>query len=412
METNFEERVNKKFHKYQKIIQDKDEKIKELKSKNFNFKHKNFYNFKTHSETFYDDWLITDSLVSKNGPSDWNVKFKEPDEYFLVQNSAIFENNQIIESKIESASTVVFKNNPNISNLYSKFSFISKTYGSLNINFRYKDYQNFVGLKLQRNSSDSGIIELVEMEKGKTTIISQLTCDKMLNIFKKCFGYNSFEDNNINEVEIFHLEEELKLVIKINEKIVFKLKNIKFYNNFSFSINNQIGLVIQEIVVREMSIQEIMSFIYPNKNKTDTEPIRLKEENSDYNKAPFKKNKLLEKLKYNQITNSFQHDEESQPIPDYRQKRHEIKAKCLHFEKEDYICNYLSNVFTKNSVNLASSSVEELNKLIATNCLETMKNQNVCDQILSKLNPVIKVLIKDYCQVERRVESNSNKSSY
>jgi hypothetical protein len=396
VETNFEERVNNKFHKYQKIIQDKDEKIKEIKSKNVSMKPNKYYYFKTQTETFFDDWLIIDSLVSKNGPSDWNVKFKDPNEFFIVQNSAIFTNNQVLESKIESASTLVFKNGQTFPNLYSKFSFISKTYGSVNINFRYKDYQNFVTLKMQRNSADTGSIELVEMIQGKTYLISQLTCDKMLTIFKRCYGYNTFEENDINEVEIFHLEEELKLVVKINGKIIFKLKNIKFYNNFSFSINNQIGLIIQDIQIRELTMEEVLKFKYPFKNNSDNEIERKYLSDQNDNRSLLRKNKILEKLKYNPKTNSFENEQKSTSLHDYPLaiKRKEIKKQCLNFEKEEYICNYLSNVFTKNLVDISSSSIEDLNKLISLNCLETMKNKNVCDQILSKLTPVIKCINK------------------
>jgi hypothetical protein len=399
LETNFEERVNKKFNKYQKIIQDKDEKIKEIKKKIVSIKqNKYYYYFKTQTETFFDDWLIIDSLVSKNGPSDWNVKFKDPNGFFIVQNSAIFTNNQVLESKIESASTLVFKNGQTFPNLYSKFSFISKTYGSVNISFRYKDYQNFVTLKMQRNSADRGSIELVEMIQGKTNLIYQLTCDKMLTIFKRCFGYNTFEENDINEVEIFHLEEELKLVIKINGKIIFKLKNIKFYNNFSFSINNQIGLIIQDIQIRELTMEEVINFKYPFKNNSDNEIERkyLSDQNDINNISPLRKNKILEKIKYNPKTNSFENEQKSTSLHDYPLaiKRKEIKNKCLNFEKEEYICNYLSNVFTKNLVDISSLSLEELNKLISLNCLETMRNENVCDQILSKLTPVIKFINK------------------
>jgi hypothetical protein len=435
LETNLEQRVNSKFLKYQKIIKEKESKLKEeqlLKSpKLLSDTIKLYdYEFTSQSRNFFFDWLVIDSIDSKNGPSNWVLKkldsnkkeSKETDTSILIQTSSIYVNNQITQSSIEIASSILLKNSNQKQNLYTSVKFNSKSYGSIQINFRYVDYNNFLALQLIRKSSDSGSIKLLKKLNGKISEIEDLPCDRMLSVMKKCFGYNTDEEENL--VEIFNYEKSIQVLF--NKNMIFNVKEQEINkfkkSKFSISINNQPELQIKDIVYREMNSDEILAFkegsakIKTNKlGDFKNRNMNKINENQNINKIiKSNNNSFIKKVKkYNPYTNNFEEVEDkghglnkkiSSRIPISNRginsetplalmnkfRKNYVKEKCLKYEKEEYVCNYISNVITKNSVDIHSSTSEEISSLIRNDCITTMKNKLICEQILIKLDPVRK----------------------
>lgn len=445
LETNLEQRVNSKFLKYQKIIKEKELKLNEEKlSKSPQTLSDTLklydYEFTYQSENFFSDWLVIDSIDSKNGPSNWALnkiysnrkdseqskESKQTDYIILKHTSSIYVNNQITQSPVEMASSILLKNSNYKQNLYTSLKFNSKSYGSIQINFRYIDYNNFMALQLIRKSSDSGSIKLIKKLNGKFSQIEDLPCDKMLSVLKKCYGYNTEEDENL--LEIFNYEKNIHVIF--NKKIIFtsnvteETRNKFLKSKFSISINNQPELQIKDIVFREMSSGEILNFkedspnlnlekIYNLKNRNLSridEIVKIKEKLKSNNNQT----KFIKKVRrYNPMTNNFEEVEETSSNQDFNKKintgissqyqginsetplalmnkfrKNYVKEKCLKYEKEEYVCNYISNVITKNSVDVHSSTSEKISLLIRNDCIKTMKNKLICEQILIKLDPV------------------------
>jgi hypothetical protein len=72
--------------------------------------------------------------------------------------------------------------------------------------------------------------------------------------------------------------------------------------------------------------------------------------------------------------------------PKYTQE--EVKRLCLSFDKQEYVCNYISSIIIKNNIDLEKSKVDTLNHIIHQNCIQQMRNEIVCNHILLKLKPV------------------------
>ncbi len=72
--------------------------------------------------------------------------------------------------------------------------------------------------------------------------------------------------------------------------------------------------------------------------------------------------------------------------PKYTQD--EVKKLCLTFDKQEYVCNYISSIIIKNNIDLEQSKVDTLNLIIHQNCIQQMRNEIVCNHILLKLKPV------------------------
>ena len=58
------------------------------------------------------------------------------------------------------------------------------------------------------------------------------------------------------------------------------------------------------------------------------------------------------------------------------------------YEKEKYICNYVSNIISKNKIDIKVGKTEDMAKVIKDNCMQTMKNNSLCEQIIRKIEPV------------------------
>ncbi len=72
-----------------------------------------------------------------------------------------------------------------------------------------------------------------------------------------------------------------------------------------------------------------------------------------------------------------------------------INDKCLLSEKEKYVCNYISNVISKHKIEIKEGKTQEIANVIKENCMLTMKNSSLCNQIIIKIEPVILYLIKN-----------------
>jgi len=427
LETNLEDRVNKKFLKYREMLNDKDKKIKELNinhnpSCRINLK----YDLQQRGEEFYSDWLIVDSLNSINGPSDWDIKLNDLNgRYSIIQNSLISVssdgNSKDSKETLVPSSSLIFKNFSflHFHSFYSKITFQTKSFGLLQFNFRYKDYQNYIAIKFERKSKEEGFIKLIQVKQNQLIELENLSCDKMLTVLEKCYGYHA--DERENAIEMLLHEEILK--VKYNKYLIFHLpnfsENFDDHENFVMSINNQNSLIISDFILRELNSEEkfemtnkdIKSKFDINKNRNfssvkanDQNSADNSQANNSDNSSQIKANQpednKKQNLKYNPLTNKFEIQIESAPsnsdiqneskknLSVFEFNKDEFKQKCLKYEKEEYVCNYITKVISSNEINIKEISVVELVKIIRSNCISMMKNEFLCDQIRNKLEPV------------------------
>jgi hypothetical protein len=407
------------------MLIDKDKKIKELSlnhnpSNRMNFK----YDLQERGEEFYSDWLIVDSLNSINGPSDWDIKLNDLNgRYSIIQNSLITissnGNNRDLKETLAPSSSLILKNFSlvHFHSFFSKIAFQTKSFGLLQINFKYRDYQNYISIKFERKSKEEGIIKLIQVKENHLTELENLPCDKMLTVLEKCYGYHTDERENV--IEILLYEKILK--IKYNKYLIFHLpnfsENFDNHENFSISINNQNSLIISDFILRELNSEEKIEMTN-NKLKVEThentnssfdkaanensgEKSQTNDSNnSSQNKVNQQEDNKKQNLKYNPVTNKFEVQIESLPSNTEMQNESKknlsvfefdkegFKQKCLKYEKEEYVCNYITKVISSNKINIKEISVVELVKIIRSNCISMMKNDFVCDQIRNTLEPV------------------------
>ncbi len=428
---NLEDRVNKKFEKYREVLIEKDKKIRDMSSDRFTCQNR-FYDMQQRAEEFYGDWLIIDSLDSADGPSDWDLKKDENNgRYILSQNSSINQMNTVsivnpASQKIEYnsfiASSLILKNLSlrHMHTMYAKIVFHTKSSGLIQFNFRYKDYQNFLSLQLERKSNDEGFIKLIKLSDNVYSELANLSCDKMISVLEKCYGYHKDEKENV--IEIYYQEDVV--VIKYNNFAIFRQTNISSQENnyddfdkFVISINNQNSLIISDIILRELQFEEKSQIKISNISSNREIPKiseKIEKNNSFTIQTTFenkqKSDELVEKsrqqkqnLKYNPSTNKFEtqmdfpsavHSEsnDKKPIEHFKEN---FKEKCSKFEKEEYVCNYITHIITSNKIEINDVGVIDLVKLIKANCISMMKNHLVCEQILNKLEPV-RINISDF----------------
>jgi len=65
-----------------------------------------------------------------------------------------------------------------------------------------------------------------------------------------------------------------------------------------------------------------------------------------------------------------------------------LNEKCLLSEKEKYVCTYISNIISKHRIDIKVGKTEVIANVIKDNCMHTMKNTSLCDQIIIKIEPV------------------------
>ena len=65
-----------------------------------------------------------------------------------------------------------------------------------------------------------------------------------------------------------------------------------------------------------------------------------------------------------------------------------LNDKCLLSEKEKYVCNYVSNIISKHKIDIKVGKTQDIANVIKENCMHTMKNPSLCNQILLKIEPV------------------------
>jgi len=180
-----------------------------------NFKSNNFiFDLKTNFKNFFTNWIIVDSIDSLNGPSNWSLKktaLKNTQKIILLQDS------QIVSSEnSKPSSSILFRNKIIRENLYFKFVFLSKVAGEIFINFRYIDYENFLQLRLSRESKNKGKISLILNKTGKSKTFADLDCEKMVSFLKKCSG---FEIEELNKIEVFSFKDNY--IVLFNDMIIF-----------------------------------------------------------------------------------------------------------------------------------------------------------------------------------------------
>lgn len=240
-----EDRLKKKFMKYQKILKEKDSQIDLLQQSRLesqfmgNFNNKNYiFDFKSQYRNFFKNWIIVDSIDSINGPSNWNLKNiskndknnKNP-KILLVQSANIIRNDNANPS-----TSILFRDKIIQENIYFKTIFLSKVSGEIFINFKYLDFENYLQIKLIRENENKGKISLILNKNGILESIADLDCEKMISFLKKCSG---FEIDELNKIEIYSLKE--KYVVLFNDMIIFtfSLDQILKKNKEDFSSNKR-----------------------------------------------------------------------------------------------------------------------------------------------------------------------------
>jgi hypothetical protein len=345
---------------------------------------------KENIKDFYIDWLIYDSLDSLSGPSNWQV-----DSDIVIQTSPIYSATGI-------ATTILYSHT--MSNKYIKATHLANTFGTISLLFKYLNGMNYLALELSRTSMEEGSIKLYKVLSGGRTDIEELTCEKMLSIMPKCFGYEVNIDNNIE-------------IINYNPGYVVLLNGFMIYNistsddifnhasRFAIAISNQNNFKLKDILLRELAIEDYIKFTQFQKETVNqvNQPVLSKP--VDIIKSEPKQ------LKYNSSTNSF--DEVFEPSPKSiqpsastlstkppelaqfkqpNQSNQPVAAKqidkCTRFDKEDkYICNYINKVLSENNVSI-NDNEDRIKEIIKSNCIISMKNEGLCKQVLDKISPV------------------------
>ena len=162
--------------KYQKILKQKDSQINHLQNSDrqnypqINFASNSFiFNLRKY-KTFFNDWIIFDSLDSVNGPSNWNIK-KIKSEITKKNKIILLQSSIISTGKYSKPSTSIqLRKKIQLENIYFKIIFISKFSGEIFINFKHFDIEHYMQLQLIRESETKGKI-LILMKIKRNNIL-------------------------------------------------------------------------------------------------------------------------------------------------------------------------------------------------------------------------------------------------
>jgi hypothetical protein len=344
---------------------------------------------------FFNDFIIIDSLDSKNGPSNWDIK-EEDSSSFGSNKISLIQTSPINSDKFESASSLILRNSLPQVNLHFTISFMSLSNGSIQINFKYKNYQNFLAVQLNRIDDDRGSIKLMENINGNYSIIEELTCEKMLSVIDKCNGYSS---KKTNEIEIITIGSKVEVFMNKMQIFNSDVKEDMYTGaKFSLSINNMQNLIIDNLMIGALNEEARIKNQKGVKSMAIVSTSNIKIQNEALKNVGEKSIKT--ELKYNPEKNKFEtiskpsedSKTESNQKEDYNPSKILTKAflkeKCQKFEKEEYICNYITNVIINHKINIETNSEIEIVNIIKSNCQSTMKNNLLCEQIINKLEPV------------------------
>jgi hypothetical protein len=237
--------------------------------------------------------------------------------------------------------------------------------------FKYIDSNNYIGIELKRNSTDTGSIRLYKSISGVRTDIEILPCDRNVSFLPKCFGY----EVNINTtIEIFNYNPGIVILyngvviynIPVLEDIVFKQTT-----KSGIGLNGLNSFQIKELMIKELGIEDYIKFTHLNPvENTKAKPMVVED-------TPPPKN-----IKYNPKTNTFD------DIISHKVNETSNPDKCSAFEKEErYMCNYIIKA-TNGVIDIKTETEERVAEIVKSNCLSTMKNESTCAQVVDKINPV------------------------
>jgi hypothetical protein len=383
--------INKKFLKYQKIINEKEEEINKLIHNN---KYEEIYNLNRdnnkNNNNFFIDWMIVDSTTAKNGPSDWNINKDEGN--MLEENSFITSFDSV------SPATSIILNKEITENNYYKLIFITKSDGIISFKFKFVDFYNYLALEFNRNSN-YGEIKIIQKINGIVTELYKLPCQRMVTILRKCEGY-SINENNIVEI----IEHNKNYIILFNKKQVHEF-NIEIEEfklaKMSISINNQTGFKIKTLEIKKLTskdIDEIKPLIHNNNNDLNNKELSINSDNIEENVDNTKKSK-----RYNPITNKFEYLAEKKYKYNSENKSNKILEKkpiiiknqetstdiCGKYSSEKFICNYLNTLIKQNNIDLKTTKLKQIMEIARFDCVDKMKNLQICKSFLVKLEPII-----------------------
>ena len=430
------------------MMLEKDAKILDISSKTPIFTN-NEYKL---NKLFFDDWIIVDDIDSKDGPSNYVLKEEKGEVLIsqissIYTNSNLnlassiilktYKYNNIYGNIVFSSSTsgiinIMFKykdfnnyislelkrnnNNEGEINVIKKYFGKMKIIKKLDCSEIMLFFKQCVGFHTNKLNN----IEIFNMNKEiviifNSNVIFRVKDEDLLDFNLSYFALAITNQNSITLKEILVKELNIEDFVKyqsilhnqpnkLDKKQDNETKEIKKKTNTKETKKEQ-------IVVNKLKYNPVSNKFEPDNPIIQAE-IKKTESNSEgkpilEQQKPVKKNVKPIKITFNKkiIPNKHNIDDLiSSPFPVkntelkkivkevYKEKikysQDQLKQTCLNYDKQEYVCNYISQIIVKNDIDLNHSSVDSLNNIIHKNCIQQMHNEIICNQILLKLKPV------------------------